>query len=700
MLPPKLKLLLAISVALAILGYGCERKITESVTQTVEVPDYLGSAACQTCHSDIYADFLKTGHPYKLNDASDVAAGGHYPYSTVPAPPSGYTWDDVTYVIGGFWWKARFIGTDGYIITAGGNNQYNLADGSWADYHAGETKPYDCGPCHTTGYSEDGHQDGLEGIVGTWEEPGVQCEECHGPGSLHATSPQGYNMLIDRSAQSCGECHSRGSISDIPASGGFIKHHEQWNEMARTKHNGLECVDCHDPHKGLHASNPDRGLAIVSTCENCHYQEHSSIENSSLPHFENDLGCIDCHMPYAAKSALGDTTVHQGDVRSHLFRINTDATAELTSGSSANGYLTLDFSCLTPGCHASETKSWAASYAHQVHAPDLEDITSCFACHGDGDFSLVAAHGQWEHSKHASGDNIDRNRNYKSYYQSCEKCHTNEGFVAEVTGVPAVGDHFSAIGCFTCHAPHTGGNLELRVTEAVSLGNGATFDRDHANLCASCHQGRRNVDEYIYDGVELSSHWGPHHSNQADMLIGENAYEYAGYSYSNSAHTNVSTEGCLDCHMTASIGYAVGGHTFNMEDTLSGHTNTIGCNEAACHNGSVSTFNMTADDDYDWDGSTEGIQDEIHGLLDSLHVLLESAGLVDAEGEPIDGRVVGTADSAGAVFNYLFVEEDRSGGIHNTDHAVGLLQSSVNFMLTGSVCARTGESLRRFSWAR
>jgi hypothetical protein len=56
--------------------------------------------------------------------------------------------------------------------TVEGANQYNMewiVAGKWTNYHAGEkNKKYDCGRCHTTGYSDEGHQDGLEGIVGTW----------------------------------------------------------------------------------------------------------------------------------------------------------------------------------------------------------------------------------------------------------------------------------------------------------------------------------------------------------------------------------------------------------------------------------------------------------------------------------------------------------------------------------------------------
>ncbi|MFQ5886858.1 MAG: multiheme c-type cytochrome, partial [Anaerolineae bacterium] len=195
------------------------------------VAEYVGSAACTKCHEELYAKFMLSGHPYKLNKVVD-GQPPEYPYSEVPEPPEGYTWDDITYVIGGFGWKARFIGKDGFIITgdADATTQYNFAneevgkEAGWVAYHAGEEKPYNCGPCHTTGYSAwppDAHQDDLPGIVGTWAEPGIQCERCHGPGGNHIGSPHGVAMKIDRTSQLCGDCHIRGSVSDIDAKGGF-----------------------------------------------------------------------------------------------------------------------------------------------------------------------------------------------------------------------------------------------------------------------------------------------------------------------------------------------------------------------------------------------------------------------------------------------------------------------------------------------
>jgi len=684
------------ALVLGVVFVGCERKTTEVIQSTKTVSPssaaYIGSEQCGTsnCHEAKYASFRKTGHPYKLNEAEDVQTAGYYPFTTVPNPPSGVAWSDVDKVIGGFWWKARFIDTTGFIIT-GPDVQYNLVDSSWSAYHDGETKPYKCGPCHMTAYKTPGNQEGKAGLVGTWAFNGVQCEECHGPGELHAADPYEIAMVVDHETELCGKCHIRGDVSKIPASKGFIRHHEQWNEMFTTKHSALKCVDCHDVHVGLHPLNPDRGAAIKVACEGCHFEETESFKTSSINHAGSSVGpsCIDCHMAKAAKSAVA-AGPYEGDVHSHLWRINTSATAEMFTPDSAyaNGFLTLEYTCLT--CHNDKNKSWAASNASQVHANKIDDVSTCLTCHNDTDFGLtvVAIQNEYDNSVHASGDNTNRNRNNSSYYSACEKCHTSEGFIAEVTGIPATGEHFSAIGCFTCHKPHTEGTFGLRVGAAVNLANSQLFDRGNGNLCASCHQSRQDVTVYVADSVTLSTYWGPHHSNQADMLIGANAYEYTGYTYTMSPHSNVASGGCVDCHMSPPQHESVGGHSWNMENVDRGFENTSGCNVSTCHNGSITALNRLADADFDWDGTVEGVQTEINDLLDSLKLELLAAGVVDTSVvgavSPIDNLVVPAADTAGALYNFLFVREDKSEGVHNTDYAVGLLQSSINYLATGN----------------
>jgi ribosomal protein S27AE len=376
-----LSLLAIVLVGALILAIGCERKVVNEVQDVIlSGATYVGSDACAPaeCHASIYTTFSRSGHPFKLNKAADVQAGNYYPdfCSSLPGPPAGYDWPDVTYVIGGYWWKARFTDTAGYIVT-GTQVQYNFennpldSSAHWTAYHAGEVdKPFDCGRCHTTGFDPLGNQDGLPGMEGSWAFPGIQCEECHGPASLHISNPRGFGMAVDRSPELCGKCHYRDSINVIPASKGFIRHHEQWNEMATTKHRSLDCVDCHDPHLGLHPNNPDRTGAIIMDCESCHFKEAATFATSTAPHAANGVQCIDCHMPYAAKSAVGDTAQHTGDIRSHLVRISTDSTKQqFTTGNFANGYLTLDFTCLQPGiCHLGEDDmAWALDSAHVPH---------------------------------------------------------------------------------------------------------------------------------------------------------------------------------------------------------------------------------------------------------------------------------------------------------------------------------------------
>jgi len=322
---------------------------------------YVGSASCEFCHEDQFALWDNSGHKYKLTKVVD-GVPPEYPYTEVLEPPEGYTWADISYVIGGYNWKARFIDQEGYIITGAdetATTQYNFANpdvgtsAGWVGYHAGEVdKPFDCGRCHTTGYDPEGHQDDLFGLIGTWQEDGIACEECHGPASKHIDDPYGVKLLVDRDAEACGSCHIRDSYpegkTEIDASGGFIRHHEQYEELFQTRHYALDCVDCHDPHTGVIQGRKEAGIATVNiTCGNCHY-EQAATQSSAI--MKNSVDCIDCHMPRIVKSAVGDADAHTGDIRTHLFAIDPNATDQFSEdGSTAISQITLDWACKS--CH-------------------------------------------------------------------------------------------------------------------------------------------------------------------------------------------------------------------------------------------------------------------------------------------------------------------------------------------------------------
>jgi hypothetical protein len=318
--------------------------------------EFIGSEACAECHQAEYDVFIRSGHPWKLNAVVDGQLPD-YPFTDVPRPPDGYTWDDISYIIGGYNWKARFIDQNGYIITGDENatTQYNLPNdeldlgNDWVAYHAGEEKSYDCGSCHTTGYVAQGNQNDMPGLVGTWALDGVQCEACHGPGSNHASYPLSFQPVMDRDAESCGDCHSRGATEVVDASDGFIKHHEQYEELFQGKHVTIDCVVCHDPHTGVVQLRQDDLQTTRTQCQNCHFDQANNSGNE-VHDDRFKIDCIDCHMPRLTKSAVGDPEQFTGDIRTHLMAIDPQQIGQFSEdGSVALSQLSLDFSCRS--CH-------------------------------------------------------------------------------------------------------------------------------------------------------------------------------------------------------------------------------------------------------------------------------------------------------------------------------------------------------------
>lgn len=329
--------------------------------ETILGAEYVGSPACFKCHMQQYNEHKVSGHPYKLQKAEDARKW--------PLPlPEGYSWDDISYVIGGAYKKARYIDNKGYIITAAKDGsdlktQYNLETGTWSYYHKGEKKPYDCGRCHTTGYKKEGHQDGKEGLIGTWAAPGIQCEACHGPGSAHVKIGDKSKIVVDRSSELCGQCHIRGTKDKIPAKKGYIRHHEQLNEILASPHKGVTCVSCHNPHKRA-------AFSIKTSCADCHSSQAQLFNGSMMQ--QVGVECVDCHMPRATKSAVASAKF-EGDIRTHIFRISMDATENMfyqeklkgKKKTYAKGMVTLDFACLN--CHKNKDLKWAASKAKGIH---------------------------------------------------------------------------------------------------------------------------------------------------------------------------------------------------------------------------------------------------------------------------------------------------------------------------------------------
>ena len=368
---------------------GMDSAYNNTTDRTNAGAPYLGSEACRACHPGIDEDQSIHGHAHKLTpvfgQAPEFPAAGLR--AGVPDPPDGFDWSEIAWMIGGYTRKARFIDQDGFVLTTGVegvDTQWNLlfpANGTepgFVPYEAGAESPkpyaYSCFVCHTTGpmpqdEDEPQFQENRPGFIGTWQEPGVQCESCHGPGSRHVANPSARDLFVDNSAQFCGECHNRPFDSDgsvILASGGYIKHHEQYPELlASGGHATFDCVTCHKPHV---STNYDRDNAIRNECTACHTNATMALHEGltfERGDYTEVLGCESCHMPFATRSATSASAATVGDVgrlgdtRTHIFRISTenaDFTSMFNADMSAvakdgegNAAVTVDFVCIR--CH-------------------------------------------------------------------------------------------------------------------------------------------------------------------------------------------------------------------------------------------------------------------------------------------------------------------------------------------------------------
>ena len=380
------------------MGLGCpanfepsEQGEANTIDRTNKGASYIGSAACSACHPNIAALHSVHGHNQILKKLSDGAPS--YPKAgiraAVPSPPQGSEWSDITFVIGGYTRMARFVDSQGFVMTDGVdgvNTQWNLdfppngTVAGFVSYESGQADPksYDfaCFKCHTTGPGTEGHQDSLQGIQGTFAEPGVQCEACHGPGSNHIPNPPS-NIYINPASSACGTCHSRGDdVNVIPASDGFIQDYEQYQELLASPHAEMRCTTCHDAHA---STAYDRDTGIINGCQACHAGQTMAKHEGKVftrGGYVEPLSCESCHMPYATKSAaaaaedvIGARGARMGDIRTHIFniqRLMVDFNAMFTADgksvkkdSNGKAAVTLDFVCLR--CHNGKGNAVALS---------------------------------------------------------------------------------------------------------------------------------------------------------------------------------------------------------------------------------------------------------------------------------------------------------------------------------------------------
>ena len=319
----------------------------------------------------------------------------------------------------------------------------------------------------------------------------------------------------------------------------------------------------------------------------------------------------------------------------------------------------------------------------------------CAQCHDSKPGHIKSA--EWNNSLHA----VTTRTPSGPTRPACVRCHTAPGFAGYIenlgsTNAYATNTVYEAITCQTCHDPHDASNPhQLRAGPNITLPNGASLvsitNAGSGGFCMNCHHGRNgsvtnSIVQYPTGGTtwQGGNSFGPHDGPQAEMLEGVNAVTY-GQTIPSAAHRYAITNTCAGCHMqtVASTDPAflqAGGHTFHMTYNVvtGGVTNTLDKVDVCvqCH-GSITSFDMVRQD-YNGDGIIEGVQTEVQHLLDKLSTLLpDTNGVVDGLVKSPSVKTNWAVKYLNAAYNWQFVNNDGSKGVHNAPFAVGLLKASI-----------------------
>ncbi|MBS4025218.1 MAG: ammonia-forming cytochrome c nitrite reductase subunit c552 [Clostridia bacterium] len=269
---------------------------------------------------------------------------------------------------------------------------------------------------------------------------------------------------------------------------------------------------------------------------------------------------------------------------------------------------------------------------------------------------------QWAESDHA---NIQL---YPAKRDDCVVCHDGGAFAQQLTKQDQLERDFNvAIDCRVCH---TGRGVELMQAGTVNI---ATQENVQAGLgaqCLACHNERRVPD------INDQRRSAPHPSSQGGVYTGTGGIRAEGFNYSNSPHAGIQNT-CIACHMTNKQGFP--SHNFAVDNA-----------QAACGNchGNITDVNLKAKNDHDGNGTANGFQDEVAGLLDLLKNAIAEATdgatiqteggqiqFIDLAGNQIDpAKIPNEVYQAG--YNHVLVSNDGSLGIHNPVFVIQLLQQS------------------------
>ncbi len=371
----------------------------------VSAAHYVGSAACQKCHTQIYDNWKKTPMANVVRDPRE------HPDAIIPDLATNnvskkFTKDDVAFIYGSIWKQRYFtkIGDDYFPQPA----QWDVVHKKWLPYMAANGADWwvpfyppdnfkrptgpTCDGCHSVDYNIQTKQ------VAEWN---VGCEACHGPGSAHVEHAVRGNILnparMDAVSanDTCIRCHSQGRPLTNPIQGQYydwpvgyrvgLNLRDYWQ---LEDHKLGELSFTHFPEGTAH-KNRMQGNDFAQSlmyrrgvmCSDCH-DVHGTGNYAQLRKPANQI-CLDCHGPGSRNGPRGTTLAehtHHKDgsagsecVACHMPKIQAEIPGVFVSAHTF-GFIppsmTDKYKIPNPctSCHTDKTTAWAADAMR--HWPD------------------------------------------------------------------------------------------------------------------------------------------------------------------------------------------------------------------------------------------------------------------------------------------------------------------------------------------